>query len=193
VKYFLLFGLSVSVILVGYVGYYLVSPYFRVVEVNEASPFVREDFAMPSGVEALSPEKQAELEAEMVVMNASEPESMSESMPEDSEDEAMLMVLADVVGTVGHPASGMVTVIDTEEGQYLRFVNLETINGPRLHLYLAKDLEGSEYIDLGPIKGTRGNINYKVPAGVDLYEYRYVMHWCVPFGVLFNFADLRTL
>lgn len=180
-------------VLIGLTAYYFVSPIFKVVEVNEPAPFVREDFAMPSGVEALSPEQQAEFEAEMVAINAEEVEGTDEPMPENSEDETRLMVLADVVGTVGHPASGMVTVIDTEDGQYVRFVNFSTSNGPQLHLYLAKDLAGDDYIDLGPIKGTKGNINYKVPEGVDLNEYRYVMHWCVPFGVLFNFADLSTL
>lgn len=60
-----------------------------------------------------------------------------------------------------------------------------------LHLYLAKTLEADDFIDLGPIRGTRGDINYSVPDGVDLSEYKYVMYWCVPFSVLFNYVELR--
>jgi len=30
-----------------------------------------------------------------------------------------------------------------------------------------------------------------VPLDTDLSEYRYVLTWCVPFGVLFNYAEVR--
>jgi hypothetical protein len=97
-----------------------------------------------------------------------------------------------IIDTTGHPASGSVKVIEKNDGsQVIRFEDFETINGPQLHLYLSKDLDASEFIDLGPIRGTEGNINYDVPEGVDIEEYPYVMHWCVPFSVLFNYAELR--
>jgi hypothetical protein len=73
----------------------------------------------------------------------------------------------------------------------VRFENFKTINGPNVHVYLAKDTSGEEFIDLGAIRGTEGNINYTVPEGVDLSEYPIVMHWCVPFSVLFNYAEIQ--
>lgn len=96
-----------------------------------------------------------------------------------------------VVGTVGHPASGTVRVVFAGGETVVRYENFSTINGPNLHVYLAKDLDAKEFVDLGPIRGTEGNINYTVPAGVSLEEYPYVMYWCVPFGVLFNYAKLQ--
>lgn len=99
-------------------------------------------------------------------------------------------MLAAVMGTQGHPASGTVRIIESEEQTFIRFEDFETLNGPQLHLYLSKDLEATEYVDLGPIRGTEGNINYEIPEDVDLSEYPYVMHWCVPFGVLFNYANI---
>ncbi|MFC1721203.1 DM13 domain-containing protein [Patescibacteria group bacterium] len=110
----------------------------------------------------------------------------SEVTPSVSED-----LLHKVMGTSGHPAEGTVRVVQTEEGQVIRYENFSTINGPQLHVYIAKDLEAKEFVDLGPIKGTQGNINYAVPDNVDLDEYKYVMYWCVPFGVLFNYAEVN--
>lgn len=95
-----------------------------------------------------------------------------------------------VVGTVGHPAEGVVKIFDSPDGKVIRYENFKTINGPDLFVYLSKDLEGKEFVDLGALRGTEGNINYAVPFGVDISEYRYVMTWCKQFGVLFNYADI---
>ena len=118
------------------------------------------------------------------------PESFTQSLEEGGEVYAMDGPF-EVVGTAGHPAEGTVSVYEGEGKRFLRFENFKTINGPQLHLYLAKDKEANEFIDLGPIRGTEGSINYELPDGVVLGDYPYVMHWCVPFGVLFNYAEVR--
>lgn len=96
-----------------------------------------------------------------------------------------------IVDTAAHPATGTVRLIETSEGQTVRYEDYKTINGPDLFVYLSKDLEATEFIDLGPIRGTEGNINYAVPEDIDLAAYRYVLTWCKQFGVLFNYADLQ--
>lgn len=95
-----------------------------------------------------------------------------------------------VVATTAHPASGTVRVVKNGDETIIRYENYKTINGPDLRVYLATDLEATKYVDLGKIKGTEGNINYTVPAGTDLSQYRYVLTWCEDFSVLFNSADL---
>lgn len=97
-----------------------------------------------------------------------------------------------VTGTVGHPAEGNVFVYEGSGKRFVRFEDFSTINGPQLHVYLAKDIEAKDFIDLGPIRGTEGSINYELPEDVLLSEYPYVLHWCVPFGVLFNYADTSS-
>jgi hypothetical protein len=156
-----------ALLVVGYGLYYFISPLFDVKEVDDAVPI------------AVLPEVVITKESE----TTTEPEVIEISTPKEQ-------VMAQIQSTTGHPASGQVRVIETTTGQVIRFENFKTINGPNLHLYLSKDIEGKEFIDLGPIKGTEGNINYEVPAGINLAEYKYVMHWCVPFGVLFNYAQL---
>lgn len=95
-----------------------------------------------------------------------------------------------VIGTVGHPASGMARVAVADGKTYIRYENFKTLNGPDIYVYLAKDLEAKEFVNLGRVKATEGNINYEIPMGVDVGEYRYVLTWCKAFGVLFNSADL---
>lgn len=105
-----------------------------------------------------------------------------------SAQEAMTPVR--VIGTAGHPASGTVRIIGADGKGYVRYENFKTINGPDLYVYLAKDTDAGEFVNLGRVRATEGNINYEIPAGVDLSRYRYVLTWCKVFGILFNYADL---
>lgn len=173
--------------LLAYGGWYLVGPLFTTVEVDDALPVAADTTDLqPSGIEDLSPEERAAME--VAHANATITPPLRELMPSTKlRAEAM----APVMGTIGHPATGTVRIIETDEGPVIRYENFETINGPQLNLYLAKDLDANEYIDLGPVRGTSGNINYVVPEDVNLSEYRYVMYWCVPFSILFNYADLQ--
>ena len=84
-------------------------------------------------------------------------------------------------------------IITQGSKQYIRYENFSTIDGPELRVYLSRDLGARDYIDLGLRKGTRGNINYSVPENVDINDYKYVLHWCRPFRVLFNYADIEKI
>lgn len=110
------------------------------------------------------------------------------TIPKQSETKS-----AQIEGTGGHEASGSVRIITNGSDTYLRYENFKTINGPDIYVYLAKDLDAKEYVSLGKVKATEGNINYKVPTGVNVKDYKYVMVWCKAFGVLFNYADISNL
>lgn len=123
---------------------------------------------------------------------------LDEALPETNqaglksvEKSKVQAVSVPIIGTTGHPASGMARVVETDGKSYIRYENFKTINGPDIYVYLAKDLDAKEYIDLGKVRATEGNVNYEVPDGVDINDYRYVMVWCKAFGVLFNYADLK--
>ncbi len=72
----------------------------------------------------------------------------------------------------------------------VRFENLKTINGPDLRIYLSADLGADDYVDLGEIRATEGNVNYTVPAGTDISKYKNLLIWCRAFSVLFSYAQL---
>lgn len=93
--------------------------------------------------------------------------------------------------TPGHPASGQVRVIETAEQTLVRFEDYNGTNGPDLRIYLATDLDATEFVDLGKPRGNMGNINYTIPSDIDLDDYTYVMTWCRAFGVLFDYAELK--
>ena len=79
----------------------------------------------------------------------------------------------------------------------LTLTGFEVDNGPDLRLYLvagpARD-EGEvrDYVDLGALKGNRGDQQYRLPAGVDLERYPTVVVWCRAFSVLFARAPTRA-
>jgi len=122
---------------------------------------------------------------------------VDEALPEAKQMEAQAasemptqMSAASVVGTTAHPASGTARIVEADGKKYVRYENFKTINGPDLYVYLAKDLDAKEYVSLGTLRATEGNVNYEIPAGVNTAEYQYVLTWCKAFGVLFNYADL---
>ena len=90
-----------------------------------------------------------------------------------------------------HDVAGQAILLTSENKSYIRFENFDTINGPDLHIYLSTDLGATDYVDLGKIRATQGNVNYEIPAGTDTMRYSKVLVWCVPFKVLFSFAELQ--
>ena len=90
-----------------------------------------------------------------------------------------------------HDVQGKAVLINTGNKNIVRFEDFNSINGPDLRIYLSKDLKSTDYIDLGPIKANKGNVNYDVPAGVDVSKYNKVLVWCRAFSVLFSYAELK--
>lgn len=118
--------------------------------------------------------------------NENNPESAVDPSPVVSLEKAIT-----ITDTPLHPATGQVRIVETGRKKILRYENYKTINGPDVRVYLATDKEATDFIDLGPIKGTEGNINYDIPEGTDLEKYHWALTWCEDFNVLFNSADLH--
>jgi len=169
--------LAVVIVAVLGLAYYAISPLFRNIEVQDEVPVLIEE---GQNVEGLTSDVSIDMEESSILQE-----------PVDSASESNVSGPFPVEGTFGHSASGSVRVFKTEMETIIRYEDFETINGPNLHVYISKDLEGKEFIDLGPIKGTRGNINYTIPEGIDITEYNYILTWCVPFRVLFNYAPIN--
>ena len=96
-----------------------------------------------------------------------------------------------IVSTPNHPATGELEIVYSPEETLLYYKNYRGTNGPDLKIYLAKDLDAKEYIDLGPAKGNQGDIIYGLPMDVDLDDYKYVLTWCEAFDVLFDYAIIE--
>jgi len=97
-----------------------------------------------------------------------------------------------------HGGSGTATLYELPDGsRVLRFENFRVTNGPELHVILTRNDNpvtpedvGTDYIDLGPLKGNVGNQNYNVPSEIDFSQYQAVAIYCLPFQVVFSVATL---
>jgi hypothetical protein len=94
-----------------------------------------------------------------------------------------------------HPGSGTASIIEKSDGEaVLTFKDFETDNGPDLLVYLvpADSPAGSDKgaVDLGALKGNKGNQQYAIPAGTDLEQDWRVVVWCRAFTVSFTEAPL---
>jgi hypothetical protein len=90
-----------------------------------------------------------------------------------------------------HDTSGSSLLIEMDDDLVLRFENFKTDSGPGLYVYLSVDLEDDDYVNLGKLKGTEGNMNYDVPTGTNTTKYNHVLIWCEPFSVLFGYATFE--
>ena len=99
-----------------------------------------------------------------------------------------------------HKGSGTAIIYRGPDGSLLlRLENFSVTNGPDLHVYLSPhpnpgrggQVRTAGYVDLGELKGNRGNQNYPIPAGVDIDIQQSVVIYCVPFSVVFSVAMLQ--
>lgn len=173
-------------------AWWLGSPLFIDKEVNE-------EFPRSAAAEIPSGMSQVQAEAKMGTAAAREAladEGMTEPMAE-----ARALLTGQFVDIDRlHQGSGTATIYELADGSLvLRLEELDVTNGPDLRVLLAShsepnsrdDLESSGgYIELGALKGNKGNQNYPIPAGVDLSGFKSIVIYCDPFHVVFSFATL---
>lgn len=127
-------------------------------------------------------------------IQADEAIPVSKQMPESislKEENKKENIPAKIIGTTGHPASGTARIVKIDDKTYLRYENFKTINGPDIYVYLSKDINAKEFVSLGKVRATEGNINYEIPSNINVSDYPYALVWCEDFGVLFNSAKLN--
>jgi hypothetical protein len=109
--------------------------------------------------------------------------------------DAMKMVsLNGKFSSLAHETNGTAIVKELSDGSHvLRLEAFETSNGPDVRVYLSAGKDGSygtDFVDLGGLKGNVGNQNYAIPSGTDLERYDTAVIWCRRFTVAFGAAKL---
>jgi hypothetical protein len=90
-------------------------------------------------------------------------------------------------------ASGDATVIKKAAGgRVLTLTHFAVNNGPDLRVYLVPGdgKDTGKHVDLGGLKGNKGNQKYDVPGSADIGRYKTVVIWCRAFSVAFARARL---
>ena len=97
-------------------------------------------------------------------------------------------------GQNGYRVTGDVVVYRHTNGQHIvRVEGMNAQGGPDLKVWLVKRLAGDVtdgHFSLGPLRSTRGDQNYTVPAGTDPTEFAGLSVWCEQFGVGFGRAAI---
>jgi hypothetical protein len=93
--------------------------------------------------------------------------------------------------------AGNATLGKTSDGKViLRFENLNSANGPDLHVYLSKQASPAttqqvmDGIEVGTLKATTGASNYELAATTDITQFKSVVIYCKSFSVVFGYANL---
>ena len=90
---------------------------------------------------------------------------------------------------------GMVTgtakIYKTGNSYEIALENFSSSNGPDLKVYLSKEKQPLNFINLGSLKSTAGNQLYAIPATVNVKDYKFVLIHCQQYNHLFGFAQLK--
>lgn len=187
-----IFVLLILIILAA-AGWYFGSPLFIDQVVDEELP---ENFVLPTQeeFENMTPEEREQAERDMIEMFADQNTIVEEEMPQTATVVSQgVFVDADSF----HRGSGVAKIITQDGNSILRFEDFDVTNGPDLHVLLVQnpiptDQDNlGEYIDLGQLKGNKGNQNYVIPEDVDLSRYGSIVIYCEPFHVIFSTATLE--
>ena len=162
------------------IGWYLLSPLFIERVVSEELPPALKEAMAPTMKEAAAKQK-----------------AMPEPMPGPAKP---ALVARGEFMPVAHEGRGRALVYRAGTGEMLlRFEEFYVLNGPDLRVYMVRApvvksrADVRDYIELGKLKGNRGDQNYPLPPGFDLTAYRSVVIWCHPFGVAFASASLAPV
>ncbi|WP_018252351.1 DM13 domain-containing protein [Salinispora mooreana] len=153
-----------------------------------------------------------EVNEELAVVASEAPSSPTNSTPVDDSASAEgatpgtgpTIVRSGEFITHEHDTSGTARIIRTADGELrLELVGLATSNGPDLRVWLTDQpvrsgeagwhvFDDGHWVELGRLKGNRGDQAYDIPAEVDLDELTSVSIWCKRFAVSFGAAPLAT-
>lgn len=73
----------------------------------------------------------------------------------------------------------------------LALVDFTSTNGPDLKVYLSKEVQPINFINLGSLRATSGNQLYDIPAGAIITDYKYALIHCQQYNHLFGAAELK--
>jgi hypothetical protein len=98
-------------------------------------------------------------------------------------------------GTFGNGPYGVVNgtaKIYFQSNKYiLALENFTSSNGPDLHVYISKEVQPVNYIDLGKLQSVSGNQQYSLSGNINFSEYKYALIHCQRYNHLFGSAELK--
>jgi hypothetical protein len=103
----------------------------------------------------------------------------------------MILAQGSFSGNRNYQVSGSAKVLEQGGKKVLRLEDFASSNGPDLKVYLSRDINASQFIDLGRLRSVSGNQNYDISGMPDLDQFPFALIWCEQFGALFGSANLK--
>lgn len=107
----------------------------------------------------------------------------------------LTMAMQNAVGAFANgpygSVSGSAKIYTVGTGDQLALENFSSSNGPDLKVYLSKEKDPQNFINLGDLKAVGGNQIYQIPAGTNITEYKYALIYCKRYSHLFGYAQLN--
>ena len=87
--------------------------------------------------------------------------------------------------------SGSAKIYSQNNQLILALENFNSSNGPDLHVYISKEEQPVNYIDLGRLQSVTGNQQYPLTGNINFSEYKYALIHCQRYDHLFGSAQLK--
>ena len=87
--------------------------------------------------------------------------------------------------------TGTAKIYKTGDKYELALENFSSSNGPDLKVYLSKEKQQVNFVNLGSLKSTAGHQLYAIPGSVNVKDYTYALIHCQQYNHLFGFAQLK--
>jgi hypothetical protein len=126
---------------------------------------------------------------------AAQADGASDGTSGDRATDANQLIASGTFVAEAHPTEGQASVVATANGTYVTLTDFVTDPGPDLKVYWVPEGEPvASGIDLGSLKGNKGDQQYAVPKSVDTADIPggSVVIWCRAFTVSFGSAELSA-
>jgi len=90
-----------------------------------------------------------------------------------------------------YTVTGNVRVYQKDGKLILALENFNSTNGPDLRVYLSKEMQPVNFIELGRLKSVQGNQLYDIPGTPDFGMYKFAVIHCQQFNRVFGYATIK--
>lgn len=90
-----------------------------------------------------------------------------------------------------YTVTGNVRVYQKDDKLVLALENFNSSNGPDLRVYLSKEMQPVNFIELGRLKSVQGNQLYDIPGTPDFGNYKFAVIHCKQFNRVFGYATIK--
>ncbi|MGB3635099.1 MAG: DM13 domain-containing protein [Rubrobacteraceae bacterium] len=160
---------------------------------------VNEDFSTPTTITEETSEEVADTSNTDSTENSPTKDQRKDKNTATPKNTVPNRISAGAFHDAEYEGMGDAIVYRSEDGSYvLRLENLSVENGPDLYVYAvaaddAQDsitVEEAGFVNVGQLKGNRGNQTYELPADFDPEVHRAISIWCQRFSGNFATAPL---